>query len=166
MLIEQLASEIYIDEGSPQNTSIAAISFWIRGQIGRINSLLCETFCIDQNSLEINGGMYGFNINAAAIIKQLYRLYSLQLSFNNNLSCIYKDGLISVEDVFGGSNFTKINKNEVGKTLLTMRKQEQEILDQLIGAYKINRSIPAQVAGNDTLHGEIYESQYYSLRNV
>ena len=165
MLVVDLANEIFIDESSPTNTSIAAISFWIRGQIGRINSLLCEDFSIN-NSLEVidcNGD--SFDINAVAIIKQLYRLYALQLQINNHMNLLLVDSLLSVEDTFGGGKFTRHNKNEIAKTLISMRKDEIQILNRLVSSYKINKSNPKQVAGDDTISA-YYGEPLISLRTV
>ncbi len=166
MLIIDIANEIFIDEGSPSSTSLPAIAFWIRGQIGRINSLLCEDFQINLTTQEIfNCNGANIDIDAIAIIKQLYRLYSLQLQVSNNMNALASDSLLSVQDNFGGGTFIRANKNEIAKTLISMRKDEIEILNGLVGAYKINKGRPAQVAGDDTLAAHWGEN-LVSLRNV
>lgn len=166
MLIVDIANEIWIDEGSPTNTSIPAIAFWIRGQVGRVNNLLCEDLQINESTLEIthcNGKLISLDI--ISIFKQLYRLYALQLQINNNMNFLASDSLISVVDRFAGGSFTRINKNEISKTLISFRKDEIEILNNLVGAYKISQSRVLAVNGDDD-HRGYREEPFISLRNV
>lgn len=165
MKVVDIANEIYIEASSPTSTSISAISFWIRGKVGAINSLLCEDFTIDDNTQEISNCSGAISIDAVAIIKQMYRLYDLQLQVANNMNAIANDSLTSVQDNFGGAMFTRVNKNEVAKTLLSMRKDEMTMLNTLVGAYKINRGRPAQVAGDDTV-AAMWGEHLVSIRNV
>lgn len=167
MKIVDIAHEIYEDNNEPTYTSIPAIAFWIRGKVGAINSLLCEDFQISPNSLEItscNGTE--ICIDAVAVIKQMYRLYNLQTQFNTQMQALLADSLIMVKDDFGGGGFQRVNKNEIAKTLLAFRKEESDELDKLIGAYKINRSRPIQVAGDDTIPAPYYNEGYMTMRDV
>ena len=42
MKVVDIANEIYLELGSPTTTNLAAISFWIRANIGRLNNLINE----------------------------------------------------------------------------------------------------------------------------
>ena len=54
-----------------------------------------------------------------------------------------------------GSRVRKINKNELSKTYLALKKEEYSELTDLINAYKLRKSSPpVQVAGDDTVRGE------------
>jgi len=53
-----------------------------------------------------------------------------------------------------GSRVRKINKNELSKTYLALKKEEYMELMDLINAYKLRKSSPVQVAGDDTVRGE------------
>lgn len=165
MLVVDIAQEIYMEAGEPTTTSIAAISFWIRAKVGAINNLISEDFSINTTTLEIYNSQGQISIDAVAIIKQLYRLYDLQIQFQNTMNALAGDSLLSVVDAFGGGQFIKVNKNEIAKSFLTLRKDEMQSLNQLVNAYKINRGIPAQVAGDDTIAAKWGEN-LVSLRNV
>jgi hypothetical protein len=167
MKIIDIANEIYEESFEPTYTSIPAISFWIRGKIGTINSLLCEDFQINSSTLEINycDGSE-ISIDAVAIIKQLYRLYDLQQQVNNLMNALASDSLLSVKDAFGGGEYTRVNKNSMAQTLISLRKDEMKTFDILVGAYKINRGKPLAVNGDDTISAPYWNEGYTSLRDV
>ncbi len=168
MLIIDIANGIFIDEGEPTNTSIPAIAFWIRGSVGRLNSILCESFKIDGNTLEIlNEDGSEIDINAVAVLKQLFRVYFLQLQVNNNMNALASDSnsLLSVKDEFGGASFTRVNRNEISKTIISMRKDEIDLLNDLVSSYKINKSNPRSINGDDVQSALPYESFRIS-RNI
>jgi len=47
----------------------------------------------------------------------------------------------------------KINKNELSKTYISLKKEEYSELTDLINAYKLRKASPVQVAGDDTVAG-------------
>jgi hypothetical protein len=51
----------------------------------------------------------------------------------------------------------KINKNEIIKSLSSIKRQEYNELQKLIHGFKISKSEPRQVAGDDTVKGD-YDS--------
>jgi hypothetical protein len=55
-----------------------------------------------------------------------------------------------VEVASDGSRVRKINKNELSKTYISLKKEEYSELTDLINAYKLRKSSPVQVAGDDT----------------
>jgi hypothetical protein len=59
-----------------------------------------------------------------------------------------------VEVASDGSRVRKINKNELSKTYLALKKEEYMELTDLINAYKLRKTSPVQVAGDDTVRGE------------
>ena len=80
MKVVDIANEIYLELGSPTTTSLAAVSFWIRSNIGRLNNLINENFSILQPTYEIintfsDNTVEEININAAAILKKMYFLH-------------------------------------------------------------------------------------------
>lgn len=150
MKVVDIANEIYIDAGSPTNTSIPAIAYWIRGKIGTINNLLFEDFIINDGFEIVDGGGDEIPIEAVAIIKQMYRLYDYEVQIRNNMNALATDSLLEVTDNFGGAGFRRINKNEVSKTLITIRKDEINAFNNLVTAYRMRGTSPVQVAGDDT----------------
>jgi hypothetical protein len=165
MKVVDIAQEIYIDAFEPTYTSVPAIAFWIRGKVGTINNSLCEDFVINDNG-EISNSSGCVSIEAVAVIKQYYRVYDLERQVNNNMNALAgSDALIEVNDNFGGASYRKVNRNEISKTIITLRKDEIKNLDNLIAAYKITKSNPAQVSGDDTIPA-YYGEKLVTVRNV
>ena len=54
MKVVDIADEIYRGMGSPTETSVAAISYWLRSNIGTMNNHLNTIFGVDDTTLEIN----------------------------------------------------------------------------------------------------------------
>lgn len=163
MKIVDIANEIYLDAGSPTSTSIPAIATWIRGKVGAINNLLYESFYVDDGSFEILGESgEEISIEAVSIIKQMYRIYDYEVQIRTNMNALATDSILRVEDQ--GSSVTKVNRNEISKTLATVRRDEIASLDLLITAYRSRSSPPSQVAGDDTVIG-IYPSTRYYIRD-
>ena len=175
MLVVQIANDLHIDE-MPQGTSLAATSHWIRSQVPYLNVMLYEDFSISPINYEIldnshtreyyqqhwyencqflQSGQPTINLEAVGIIKQLFRIYNLQLQVQNNMNSINQNDLLSVNDNFGGGQFTRINRNEVAKTLISMRKDEIAILKEMVGRYCIGKSGIRSVSGDD------YFTPYY-----
>lgn len=161
MKIVDIANEIYIDSGSPDNTSIPAISFWIRGKVGWLNTLLFEDMYVNSD-LEIYKTNAGeISLEMVSVIKQSYRVYDLQLQINSLMNTLLSDGILSVQDNLAGTSFTRVNKNEIVKTLINLRKDEMKYLDTMVNAYRSLTSVPSQVAGDDTSSGIGQNFPYY-----
>ena len=84
-----------------------------------------------------------------AVIKQMYQIYDYQVQIRNNLNALASDSILSVQDNLGGVNFTRVNRNEISKTIISIRKDEVESFNKLVNAYRIHHSCPRQVAGDD-----------------
>jgi hypothetical protein len=151
-----------VDSGSPTDTSIPAIAFWIRGKIGTLNTLLYEDFAYDPVTLELtaNGGELSYE--AIAIIKQLYRVYDCDLQIRKQMNALNADSIISWEDQ--GTAIRKVNRNTVSQTYVMLRKEELKTLTDMITAYRNRSSQPSQVSGDDILAGflPIYPGYYPS----
>ena len=50
-----------------------------------------------------------------------------------------------------GATVRKINKNEVSKTYLSLRRDHVEELNSLVNYFKQNKFEPIQIAGDDTI---------------
>ena len=61
------------------------------------------------------------------------------------------DTVISVRD--GDSSVTKINRNEITRSIAAIKNQEYDELNQMIQAYNSQKGSPRQVAGDDTTSG-------------
>lgn len=161
MKIVDIANEIFIENGSPTTTSIPAIAFWIRAKVGWLNTMLFETLSVNPN-YEISNDNGEISLEIVSIIKQSYRVYDLEVQIRSMMNALATDSILSVKDNLGGTSFTRVNRNEIAKTLATIRKQESDFLQVMIDAYRSLMSAPSQVAGDDTLAGYSSGFPYYS----
>jgi hypothetical protein len=162
MKVVDIANEIYMELASPSNTSVAAIAFWVRSNIGRLNNFLNENFSIDTATYEIintlsDNTTQEININAAAVLKKMYSLHYYDILIRENIGASGTDSFVEVES--DGMRVRRVSKTEVGRNLYNLKKAESEELQVMIHAYKSNSASPIQVAGDDTVVG------YYIGRN-
>lgn len=163
MTVLDIADEIYRELGEPTDLSIPPIAFWVRTNIGSLNNLINESFIVTEPTLEIVNGDGPINLDAGSILKRLYDVNYYQKKFLSNLTTMSSDMLIEVTD--GKRTVRRVNRNEVGKTILQAKEQAQKTLDTLVTAYKISKSAPRQVAGDDTIEGR-YHRGYDITRNI
>lgn len=163
MKIVDIANEIYIDSGSPTDTSIPAITFWIRGKIGTLNNLLYEDLVFDPNTQEmLTAGGSELPYEIVAIIKQLYRIYDYEVQIRKTMNALANDSILKIEDQ--GTTIVRVNRNMVSQTYAKIRKDEMMMLTDLVNAYRNKYSRPLQVAGDDTEIGYTeYPGAYYPL---
>lgn len=159
MTVTDIADEIYRELGEPSDLSIPPIAFWVRTNIGALNTLINETFSISEPSLEIINSDGVISIDAAAVLKRLYDVNYYQKKYLANLTTMSSDLLIEVTD--GNRTVRRINRNEVGKTILEAKSQTQKNLSDLVTAYKLSKAAPRQIAGDDTTQG-VYHGGYSS----
>ena len=171
MKVVDIADDVYRELGSPTSLSIPAIAFYIRGSVGALNSYINTSFGLN-SSLEIeetNTDTSGstntseIGIAEAAILKKMYMVHFYYSKIRTNLTALDSDTIVEVTDQ--GSSVRKINKNEISKTLLSIRNQEYEGLQKLISQYKISKSAPNQVVGDDTVEGFYTQGDSFN-RNV
>ena len=160
MKVVDIADEIFRETGSSSDTSVAAISFWIRSNVGAMNNHLNTTFAIDSTTLEISytnadDEVVSIDAQEVAVLKQMYIVYDYDTKLRSILGAASWDSVLEVSDA--GTRVRKVNKSEMGKTLALTKKQEQEQLSKLISSYKIRESSPRQVAGDDTAEGKFPE---------
>lgn len=151
--VASIAQEIFEELGEPSDFSIAAISAWLRRNIGGLNNLLNEAFSINDQGLEITPAL---NDTQKYIFKKMYNIYYFDLKIKSTGSLAISD-FVSIKDDYG--SVQKINKNEVLKNYLSIRKQEYDELNNLVAQYRNNGSTPVQVAGDDTIPG--FYRDYY-----
>lgn len=143
--ILQIADEIYFELGNPDDTSIAAVSYWLRSNIGGLNSKLSTGYEIQTTS--------PFNVtpeigeNEKIIFKKLYMIYYYTKFINANLGASAFSVVLEYQS--DGDSIKRINRNEVAKTYLQLRKQLVDELKVDLKDYKIDSYTPLQVAGND-----------------
>jgi len=155
-----IAQEIFKELGEPTSSSVPAIAFWIRANIGQLNNYLKESFTINNSYEIINENNQEINIEAAAILKKMYALHDYDLKIRANIVSISSSDILSISDK--GKSITKVNKNEVTKALTTLKREEYMALQKLIQAYNIRESSPIQVVGDDTEVGSYSKYRTYN----
>jgi len=155
-----IADEIYRELGSPSSTSISAIAFWVRSNIGALNNYLNEAFVINGSYEIVGADSAEINIQAVAILKKMYSIHDYDLKIRANIVSISTSDIISISDK--GRSVTKVNKNEVTKALTSLKNEEGRTMNALAIAYKNRDSTPIQVVGDDTVAGSFRSREYYN----
>ena len=155
-----IADEIYRELGSPSSTSISAIAFWVRSNIGALNNYLNEAFVINGSYEIVGADSAEINIQAVAILKKMYSIHDYDLKIRANIVSISTSDIISISDK--GRSVTKVNKNEVTKALTSLKNEESKTMTALAIAYKNRDSTPIQVVGDDTVAGSFRSREYYN----
>ena len=161
MKVVDIADELYREIGEPSTYSIASISYWVRSNIGRLNNHISTFFEIDSSTYEITQQIDEKNDNTlvtkeitfdeASILKKMFMIHYYEREIRTNITSANNDTIIQVTDQ--GSTVRKINKNEVVRSLTTLKKQEYQEMKDLISDYRRAQLKPRQVVGDDTIKG-------------
>ena len=144
--IVSIADEAYRELASPSDLSIAAISFWLRTNLGQLNNLIDTSYTLNADTQELETGL---TIEEAVIFKKLYFVHYYDLKIRATLGAASNDSVVEVSS--DGARVRKINKNELSKTWMSARNLERDELTRLVTSYKLTGSSPRQVAGDDTI---------------
>ena len=160
MKVVDIADEIYRELDSLSSLSIPAIAYWVRSNIGTLNNYINTEYVINSTSFEIeqtltdNGGTTAttqISEEEKSILKKMYMVYFYETKLRSSIITMDTSTVVEVSDQ--GSRVRKLNRNEITKTLNATKNQEYEALIRLINAYKLRKSTPLQVAGDDTVEG-------------
>lgn len=158
MNADDIATEIFTELGSPSTTTSSAISYWLKANLGALNSLINSTYIVagdgkiyyeDSSTDPVTEVI--MTADEAAILKKMYYVYDYDNKVRNVLGASSWDSVVEISDA--GTRVRKVNKSEVGKTLHQAKIEEQKQLNDLAAAYKLKNSNPIQVAGDDTVEG-------------
>jgi hypothetical protein len=151
MKVVDIATEIYTNNGSPSDTSIPAISYWVKSNVGKMNSFLFTCFIVDSSLEIVDEDGVEIDINAAAILKQMWQVDRYDVLIASRLTSLETNDIIEYSE--GGSTIRSTNKNEVVKSIRSLKEAEATELNSLIAGYKIKGASPRQVVGDDTTEG-------------
>ena len=173
MKVVDIADELFREVGEDSNYSIASVSYWVRANIGRLNSHLYTFFEIN-SSYEISQKTDTKNDNSlveaeitvdeAAILKKMFLIYYYDRTIRTNITNAGTDTIVQVTDQ--GSTVRKINKNEVIKSLTSLKRQEYQEMKDLIRDYRAHQVKPRQVVGDDTIKGTHGGDQQFIRKEV
>ena len=126
---------------------------------------LCEQLYL-QGDRCVGGWNFGPNDNDVMtvewIIKKMYFIHFYDQKLRTHMIAMDTDTVISVRD--GDSGVTKINRNEMTRSMASIKAQEYNELQILVGSYKMTKATPIQVAGDDT-QSYSYDSTKRNSRN-
>ena len=88
----------------------------------------------------------------ASILKKMYVVHYYDQQIRSTVGAASTDPIVEVAS--DGYRVRKINKNELSKTYISLKKEEYSELTDLINAYKLRKASPVQVAGDDTQGGQ------------
>ena len=88
----------------------------------------------------------------ASILKKMYIVHYYDQQIRSTVGAASTDPVVEVAS--DGSRVRKINKNELSKTYISLKKEEYRELTDLVNAYKLRKASPVQVAGDDTVVGQ------------
>ena len=88
----------------------------------------------------------------ASVLKKMYIVHYYDQQIRSTVGAASSDPVVEVAS--DGSRVRKINKNELSKTYLSLKREEYGELIDLINAYKLRKASPVQVAGDDTVVGQ------------
>ena len=172
MKIVDIANEIFLENASPSDTTVPAIAFWIRSNVGKLNAMLYERFWIEPVTLEIRHAQYTrpdgtpayIGRMAAAIVKMMFKVYRIDLDIRNMLFSATNDTVLKATDQ--EFSVEKINKSELLKTLTAFKKDTLKELQELVHNYRSYHGEPSQVSGDDVCEGHYTGVTNAYTRNV
>lgn len=155
MKIVDISNFLWLQNNSPQDTSIASIAYWVRSNVPRLNSLLYEDFWIDPTGLEIMDESretpHHINLRAVAILEVMFRDYLIGLDVRKTLFAVTSDTVLKFQDQ--EFEIEKVNKSEILKTLTAFKKDALKELFDLVHTYRSYKGEPRQVSGDDFMPG-------------
>ena len=169
MKVADIANEIYMDLGEPSDLSVSAISYWVRANVGKLNSILFENFALDEN-FEIVDTDDGdgdaatnteINIDAVAVLKKMYVVHRYSVIIRSKLTAIDSDDVVEVQDQ--DSKVKRLDKTQIVKAVTAEKKQEEDELRYLIKAYRAKSPDPQQRVGDGIVRGR-YPDRFSYLR--
>ena len=143
--IGTLASGIYYTEfdnltGASQiSGEIQSISGWLQENIGLLNSLINTSF---------SGENPDWLLEEPNIYSQVYLANFYKKKSRDTLRGIDESAdFITLRE--GDTVITRTNKNEIAKTYLSLAKEAEDTIKNLVYKYNVYNSSPIQVAGRD-----------------
>ena len=161
MKVVDIAQEIYFDLGEPSDLSIAAISYWVRANIGNLNNTIFSNFTINDSYeiVDADDSTVEININAAAILKKMYMVHRYSVIIRSKITETSSSDVVEVQDQ--DTRVRRIDKNQLIRSISAEKKQEEEELRYLISNYRANKINPSQVVGDDIVAGGYPEHVYF-----
>jgi len=104
------------------------------------------------NGIASTPAIVSIQAEESSVLKKMYIVHYYDQQIRATVGAASSDPVVEVAS--DGSRVRKINKNELSKTYISLKKEEYSELTDLINAYKLRKSSPVQVAGDDTVVGQ------------
>lgn len=146
-----IATEIYTEIDSTI-VSQSSIEYWIRVNVGKLNSVIFSDFSVPATSstdfLDEETGET-MDVDQKNIYKNLYYLRYYQRLIDLYTGAAGVQTILELDS--DGGKVKMIDKNSLSKTYLTLRKDLVEESNQQIHSYLKKRMVATQVSGDDTI---------------
>jgi len=123
--------------------------------VGKLNNAINTEFAVNESSLEIqrkiNDITTNIDIDEVAIFKKMYSVYYYDTQIRANVKGLETDAVVEVSS--DGMRVRKTSKTEIIRYLTSIKRLELDELNKMINYYRIHKSLPRQVAGDDTQAG-------------
>lgn len=138
MIVSDISNELYLELGEPSDISIPSLNFWLESNIGTLNSWIGTSFSID-------GGVFNPDIDNKQkdIFKGIYYVHYWLRKANQNLGAAAYNAFSEWKE--GNRTVKRTNQNDIAKNYLAVWRGAKDDLRDLILAYKLSISGPAQV---------------------
>ena len=146
MKVVDISDELFRELGEPTTLSIPAISFWLKTNIGCLNSKIHAAYAIDDTTDEITPEL---GEDEKYIFKKMYLVHYYDVQIRTTLGAASTDSIVEIST--DGTSVRKVSKTEQGKYYQSAKNGEVRELDKLVHDYKSGKSSPVQVAGDDTV---------------
>ena len=167
MKVVDIADELHKELGEPSTLSVPAITYWLRSNIGSLSNYLNEGFTLNSTSLDIektvNDEKVQIDEDEKDVLKKMYHIHYYDILLRSTLSAAGTDSVVEIQS--DDTRVRRINKNELSKTYVSLKRTEQDELGKLINGYKIKKSSPLQIAGDDTVKGQYPNINYNTNLN-
>ncbi len=163
--VVDLAEDIFLNLSSPSNLSVSFVAYWIRANVGKINNLILTDFVIDDTTLEFTSpSNIPLSYDVGAIFVKSFEIYNLDKLIRDNIGVVFGGQAMSVESDGGKVNL--VNPHVVSRLFLDMKKELIKELQILTNGFKINRSNPSSISGEDSISlgdlGYSYSFRYFN----
>lgn len=146
--ITDIADEVLHELEEPSDLTLAAVAYFLKNNIGRLNSLTNNSYGVT-TALEITPELGG---SEKAVLKKMFFVHWYRLK---SRSYLYAAGTATVIEVTSdGGSVRMVNKTTIAKDYMQMAREEQQDLDKLVAAYKIDKAAPLQVHGDDHISAQ------------
>jgi len=139
-----IATEVWESLESPTTISIPAITYHLRSDIGVLNNLLGTSYDIDVTTLEI---VPSLGEEEKSILKSIYLVWYYG---RQAIAFLGVNGItLTVEVSSDGGTVRRGSKTLQSAQYLQLKRDEQKSLKDLVAAYRLSKSMPLQVVGDD-----------------